>query len=157
MSPAGHAPPPAVEQWQMGPQQRPHTEWLLGRPPSALAPSGIQDPHQWPTPEERAGAAAPARRDAQRDEWWGGGPFTSPAITAPRGAHLPRDGAELILIAQGEWCWFVISEEEDLALGSGPRLDHSDLLCSWSFITLKNDRESLWRRRQKAEGENPTW
>ena len=31
-----------------------------------------------------------------------GGPFTSPPITALRGAHLSRDGAELILIAQGE-------------------------------------------------------
>ena len=34
-------------------------------------------------------------------------------------------------------------EEEDLALGSGPRLDHSELLCGNSFITLENDRESV--------------
>ena len=31
-----------------------------------------------------------------------GGPFSSPAFAAPRGAHLSRDGAELVLIAKGE-------------------------------------------------------
>ena len=35
---------------------------------------------------------------------------------------------------------FVISKE-DLASGSGTRLDHSELLCGRSFITAKKDRE----------------
>ena len=38
---------------------------------------------------------------------------------------------------------FMISEEEDLALGPGIRLDHSVLLCSRSFITVKKDRKLL--------------
>ena len=37
----------------------------------------------------------------------------------------------------------VISEEEDLASGSGTRLDHSGLLCGRSFITVKKDREGF--------------
>ena len=37
---------------------------------------------------------------------------------------------------------FMISEE-GLASGSGTRLDHSELLCSRSFITVKKARESL--------------
>ena len=44
---------------------------------------------------------------------------------------------------------FVISEE-DLALGSGTRLDYSELLCGRSFITVKMDRESFWHRHQKS-------
>ena len=43
---------------------------------------------------------------------------------------------------------FVISE--DLALGSGTRLDYSELLCGRSFITVKMDRESFWHRHQKS-------
>ena len=37
---------------------------------------------------------------------------------------------------------FMISKEKDLALGSGTRFDHSELLCG-SFITVKKDRESF--------------
>ena len=37
---------------------------------------------------------------------------------------------------------FVISKEEDLASGSGTRLNHSELLCD-SFITVKKDRENF--------------
>ena len=37
---------------------------------------------------------------------------------------------------------FVISEEEDLASGSGARLNYSELLCD-SFITVKKDRENF--------------
>ena len=37
---------------------------------------------------------------------------------------------------------FVISEE-DLVSAPGTRLDHSELLCSRSFITVKKARESL--------------
>jgi len=48
---------------------------------------------------------------------------------------------------------FVISAE-DLASGSGTRLDHSELLCSRSFITVKKGRESFWHRHQKENGES---
>ena len=50
---------------------------------------------------------------------------------------------------------FVISKEDDLASGPGTRLDHSELLCDRSFITLKKDRESFWSRYQNREGECP--
>ena len=36
---------------------------------------------------------------------------------------------------------FVISEEEDLAFGSGTVLDHSDLLCGRIFIEVKKDSQ----------------
>ena len=36
---------------------------------------------------------------------------------------------------------FVISEEEDLASGSGTVLDHSDLLCGRIFIEVKKDSQ----------------
>ena len=36
---------------------------------------------------------------------------------------------------------FVISKEEDLALGSGTRLDHSRAFVYQSFITVRKDRE----------------
>ena len=35
-----------------------------------------------------------------------------------------------------------ISKEEDLASGSGTRLDHSKLLCGRSFITEKKDKKA---------------
>ena len=38
---------------------------------------------------------------------------------------------------------FVVSKEEDLASGSGTRLDHSELLCGRSFITVKKDTDSF--------------
>ena len=44
---------------------------------------------------------------------------------------------------------FVISEEEDLASGSGTRPNHSELLCD-SFITVEKDRENFWHRHQKG-------
>ena len=46
---------------------------------------------------------------------------------------------------------FMISkEEEDLALGPGTKLDHSELLCGRSFNIVKNDRESFLHRCQKG-------
>ena len=38
---------------------------------------------------------------------------------------------------------FMMSEEEDLALGPETRLDHSGLLCGRSLFTVKRDRESF--------------
>ena len=53
---------------------------------------------------------------------------------------------------------FMISkEEEDLALGPGTKLDHSELLCGRSFNIVKNDRESFLHRCQKGDGECPTY
>ena len=64
----------------------------------------------------------------------------------------------MTLIAYGEGCrihvGFMISEE-DLASGSGTRLDHSKLLCGRSFITVEKDRESFWHRHQNRKGEDP--
>ena len=37
---------------------------------------------------------------------------------------------------------FVISKEENLALGSGTRLDYSELLCGRSFITVKGTEKA---------------
>jgi len=37
----------------------------------------------------------------------------------------------------------MFSEEEDLASGPETRLDHSELLCGRSFITVKKDRENF--------------
>jgi len=39
---------------------------------------------------------------------------------------------------------------EDVASGSGTRLDHSELLCGRSFITVKRDRESFWYGHQRG-------
>ena len=50
---------------------------------------------------------------------------------------------------------YVISKE-DLALGPGTRLDHSELLCGRGFNRVKNDREILLHRHQKGDGECPT-
>ena len=39
---------------------------------------------------------------------------------------------------------FMISEDDDLASGSGTRLEHSELfLCGRNFITVKKARESF--------------
>ena len=34
-------------------------------------------------------------------------------------------------------------KEENLASGSGPRLDHSGLLCGRNFTTVKKDRKNF--------------
>ena len=39
--------------------------------------------------------------------------------------------------------WLIDDLEEDLVLGSGTRLDHSELLCGISFIIVKMDKESF--------------
>ena len=36
-----------------------------------------------------------------------------------------------------------VVSKEDLASGSGTRLDHAELLCGRSFITVKKDTESF--------------
>ena len=36
-----------------------------------------------------------------------------------------------------------MTSKEDLALGSGTRLDYAELLCGRIFITVKKDRESF--------------
>ena len=48
---------------------------------------------------------------------------------------------------------FVISEEEDLALGPETRLDHSELLCGRSFITVKKDKEKFWQTSERGQRE----
>ena len=49
---------------------------------------------------------------------------------------------------------FVFSEEEDLASGPGTRLDHLELSCGRSFITVKKDRENFRHRHQKGDRES---
>ena len=46
---------------------------------------------------------------------------------------------------------FVFSEEEDLASGPGTRLDHSELLCGRSFITVKRTGKAYEIDREETE------
>ena len=50
---------------------------------------------------------------------------------------------------------FVISEEEDLAVGPGTGLITQELLCSRVLLKWKRDRESFWHRYQKGDRECP--
>ena len=61
----------------------------------------------------------------------------------------------MTLIAYGEGCGihvgFMISEE-DLASGSGTRLDHAELFCGRSFISEKTQRKLLTQTSEKEGG-----
>ena len=58
-------------------------------------------------------------------------------------------------IAYGERCW-ICDLWRRFSYRTKTGLDHSELLCGRSFITVIKDRKSFWHRHQKGGGEHPS-